>query len=230
MPAPRTRAETCKTTARRRFGAVAWIAAAGITALALGGCGSSGTRGRTVSSNLSAPACLPATLHQSAQLAGTSVDVSPAPGTDTADPQTQISFLGVPATEIHDVSVVGAHSGEHSGRLLGYSQGDGASFVPARPFEPGEQVVVHASIGEAGGAKPVVFHFGVDTPFSTAHEGRYANPAASSSDYQTFDTLPGVEAPILTVTVADRDPGAGELPLPDRQTARPGQPRRRGDR
>jgi hypothetical protein len=211
MPAPRTRAETCKTTARRRFGAVAWIAAAGITALALGGCGSSGTRGRTVSSNLSAPACLPATLHQSAQLAGTSVDVSPAPGTDTADPQTQISFLGVPATEIHDVSVVGAHSGEHSGRLLGYSQGDGASFVPARPFEPGEQVVVHASIGEAGGAKPVVFHFGVDTPFSTAHEGRYANPAASSSDYQTFDTLPGVEAPILTVTVADRDPGAGDI-------------------
>jgi hypothetical protein len=187
------------------------MAATAIAALAVGGCGSSGTRGRTASSTLSAPACLPATLHQSAQLAGTTVDVSPSPGTDTADPQTQISFLGVPATQIRDVSVVGEHSGEHSGRLLGYSQGDGASFVPAKRFEPGEQVVVHALLGAAGGAKRVVFRFGVDTPFSTAHEGRYANPAASPSDYQTFDTLPGVEAPILTVTAADKDPAAGDI-------------------
>ena len=53
------------------------------------------------------PACLPATLNHSAKLAGLPVDVSPAPETDTANPDTQISFLGVPATEIHAISVVG---------------------------------------------------------------------------------------------------------------------------
>src|SRR5665213_2891262 len=81
----------------------------------------------------SSPACLPATLSHSAKLAGLSVDVSPAPETDTANPHTQISFLGLPVTEIHAVSVVGGSSGSHSGHLRGYSQGDGASFVSDSP-------------------------------------------------------------------------------------------------
>ena len=100
-------------------------------------------RGRTGT----APACLPATLDHSATLAGTSVDVSPAPGTGTANPRTQISFRGVPVTEIHGVSVVGRRSGRHAGRLQAYSQGDGGSFVASTPFDPGEQVDVRAVIG-----------------------------------------------------------------------------------
>ena len=35
--------------------------------------------------------------------------------------------------------------------------------------------------------------------------------AAVASDYQTFVTLPDVEAPILTVTSPDRDPAAGDI-------------------
>ena len=31
------------------------------------------------------------------------------------------------------------------------------------------------------------------------------------SDYQTFVSLPGVQAPILTVTASDRDPAAGDI-------------------
>ena len=67
-------------------------------------------------------------------LAGTDVDVSPAPDTDSADPHTQISFLGEPAAQIREVTVVGRRSGGHSGQVRAYSQGDGASFAPDKPF------------------------------------------------------------------------------------------------
>src|SRR5271156_1563246 len=125
---------------------VALIAAA----VVLAGCGGSGSHG-SAQSGVS-PACLPATLDHSAKLEGLGVDISPAPETDTANPATQISFLGVPAARIHVVSVVGKRSGAHVGRLDAYSQGDGASFVPDTPFDAGERVFVQAVIGAAGGA------------------------------------------------------------------------------
>src|SRR5262249_32242565 len=68
------------------------------------------------------PACLPAPLAHSAALEGTSVFASPAPGTDTASPDTQISFRGTPVTEINDVSVEGSDTGYHYGHLYGYFQ------------------------------------------------------------------------------------------------------------
>src|SRR5271168_846425 len=77
--------------------------------------------------------CTPSKLDASALLDG-EVTVSPMPGAADASPSTQISFLGVPAAALRDVSVVGSRSGRHRGALKAYSQGDGASFVPARPF------------------------------------------------------------------------------------------------
>ena len=154
-------------------------------------------------------ACLPGGGEYSAALAGTSVDVSPQPSSDTAAPDTQISFLGVPADEIRDVSVEGSSSGRHDGRLRAYSQGDGASFLPEKPFQPGERVRVHAAIGAR--AKTVSFGFRVDAPFSTATVPEFPNPAAAPTDYQAFETLPGVQAPVLSVTVPDRDPAAGDI-------------------
>jgi len=163
------------------------------------------------------PSCLPVTLNHSATLPGTNVDVSPAPETDTANPYTQVSFLGASVTEIHEISVVGARSGAHSGHLHGYSQGDGASFVPDTPFDAGESVVVHAVIGAGRsrtvgeGGKPIVFRFRVDTTYPTATIPAFPNPPAAPADYQSFETLPGVQAPILSVTVPDHDPVAGDI-------------------
>jgi hypothetical protein len=126
--------------------------------LGTGGLGLSGSHSSV------SPACLPATVDRSARLEGLPVDVSPAPETDTANPHTQISFLGVPGAEIHVVSVVGRHSGLHAGSLHGYSQGDGASFVPDSPFDAGERVVVRATIGAGDTARRIAFRFRVDTP------------------------------------------------------------------
>ncbi|HEX4435809.1 MAG TPA: arylsulfotransferase family protein [Solirubrobacteraceae bacterium] len=154
-----------------------------------------------------APACLPTTLDHTATLPGTAVDVSPEPGTDTANPRTQISFLGVPAAQIQSVSVSGAASGSHTGSLRAYSQADGASFAPAVPFKAGEQVSVHAQIA----GRPVSFGFRVDTPYSTAKTPEFPNPEGAPADSQSFYTMPGVRAPVLSVTSPDRDPAAGDV-------------------
>jgi hypothetical protein len=159
----------------------------------------------------SSPACLPATLDRSARLQGLAVNVSPAPETDTASPYTQISFLGVPVTDIHEVSVVGRRSGYHAGQLHGYSQGDGASFTPDTPFAAGERVTVRAVVDAGNGGKPILFGFRVDTPYPTASVSQFPNPPAAPADYQSFYTMPGVQAPILSVTVPDRDPAAGNI-------------------
>jgi hypothetical protein len=170
----------------------------------------SGSRAHVTSAAVS-PSCLPATLEHTARLPGTDVDVSPAPETQTANPNTQISFLGVPAAEVHEVSVVGQRSGRHSGLLHGYSQKDGASFMPDRPFDALERVAVRAVIGPSDRDKPIVFYFRVDAPYPTSTTPGFPYPPAAPADYQSFYTLPGVQAPILTVTVPDRDPAAGDI-------------------
>jgi hypothetical protein len=193
----------------------------GVLALALGS-PSLRLAGGSASASLSPP-CLPAALAHSAQLPGTAVDVSPEPGSGTANPHTQISFLGVPAAQIRAVSVRGARSGPHAGALHAYSQGDGASFLPARPFDTGERVTVRATLaggagggngaaGDSGaGARQVEFSFRVDTPYPTAGVSEFPNPAAAPADYQSFYTLPGAQAPVLSVTVPDGDPTAGDV-------------------
>ncbi len=185
-----------------------WIIAAlasGSPGLHLFGASASDTASKT------SPSCLPATLEHSASLPGTDVDVSPEPGTDTASPDTQISVLGTNVANIRQVSVSGSESGRHGGRLYGYSQGDGASFVPDKPFDPGERVLVRAVIGAGEAGRPIAFGFRVDHPYPTANAPEFPNPLAAPADYQSFDTLPGVQAPILDVTVADRDPAAGDV-------------------
>ncbi len=157
------------------------------------------------------PPCLPRTLAHTAAVSGTDLDVSPAPGTGTANPDTQISLLGEPPAAIHGISVVGQRSGAHQGQLRPYSQGDGASFVPDAPFDPGESVTVRAVIAGRAGNTPIAFQFRVDTPYPTAGAPLFANPSAAPADTQEFDTMPGVQAPILTVTVPDRDPSAGDI-------------------
>jgi len=182
---------------------LAWAALAiglGSATLKLTG---SGAHPREVAAS---PACLPGAAGASARIAG-AVSVSPAPGSGTANPRTQISFLGAPAAQIASVSVIGSRSGSHPGHLRGFSQGDGASFEPEAPFVPGEQVEVRARIG----SRAVVFGFRVDTPYSTVGVKDFDNAQAAPSDYQTFYTMPGVQVPLMSVTVPDRDPAAGDI-------------------
>ena len=82
------------------------------------------------------------------------VSVFPIPGSRVASPQTQIAFRGLAARLLGRMQVSGSRSGRHSGRLASDSDGDGASFLPAKAFAPGEQVTVRTGLtilGAAGG-------------------------------------------------------------------------------
>jgi hypothetical protein len=179
----------------------------GVLALALG---SVSLRIANGSSRVS-PACLQSGAERSATLPGSGLQVSPAPGSGTANPAAQISFLGARAATLRALTVVGDRSGRHAGRLERYSQGDGASFVPERAFDAGELVKVRAAVGDGAQAQTVAFAFRVDTPYPTGPTRPFPNPPAARADTQSFHTMPGVQAPVLSVDVPDRDPSAGDI-------------------
>ncbi|HEV2974834.1 MAG TPA: arylsulfotransferase family protein [Solirubrobacteraceae bacterium] len=147
-----------------------------------------------------APSCLPSTLNSSAIKAG-SVTVSPLSGSRDATPATQISFLGVPARAISRVRVVGSRSGMHAGRLLAYSQGDGASFVPTRPFDEGERVEVRAEVRRGAYSSSVSDEFAVaerDVLTRTPEKIFPGNPA----EVQRFQSRPDLRPPAVSVTAS----------------------------
>ena len=185
---------------------LAWAVLAivlGSPSLNIGGSGSE--------AQAASPRCELGSPERPARLPDTNVDVSPAPESGAANPATQISFLGASPGEIQQVSVSGSASGRHEGRLSAYSQGDGASFLPAEAFEPGEQVTVSATLATSGAPRHVSYRFHVATPYSTAHVPQFPASPATPADSQSFVTMPGVKAPVMSVTTADRDPRAGDI-------------------
>jgi Arylsulfotransferase (ASST) len=159
----------------------------------------------------SAAPCAPSTLNRSAVLPGTSLAVSPLPDSYDASPYTQISLLGVPSGTLSAVSVSGSQTGSHSGHLRAYSQGDGASFVPSKPFRSGETVSVHGKLKTtAGRTQPFAFQFVVARPDALP----YAAPAHIASDpgeVQSFHSRPELEPPSLVVTAHSPQTSPGEI-------------------
>jgi Arylsulfotransferase (ASST) len=84
--------------------------------------------------------------------------ISPAAGTPDASPKTGVSVLGVPRKAIESVVVTGGTSGAHPGRLLPFSRGRGAIFVPRHPLTQGERVQV---VVRVRGRAAVRFSFAV---------------------------------------------------------------------
>ena len=144
------------------------------------------------------PTCGPASLDNSALQDG-SVTVSPLPGSRDVSPQAQISFLGAPSGKLRVLSVEGSQTGAHTGRLQSYSNGDGASFVPTRPFAEGERVTVRAQLTVGGASHALLDQFAVarQDPISTTPEG--SHPGAAS-EVQSFHSRPELQPPAVTVT------------------------------
>jgi Arylsulfotransferase (ASST) len=148
-----------------------------------------------------APNCLPATLGNSA-LQGGAVTVSPLPGSRDASPRTQISFLGVPAAQIANVKVVGSRTGGHSGRMAAYSQGDGASFLPSRPFVEGERVTVTGRLRLPGQpARALLDQFAIAREDAISSTPR-AVTLGGASQIQGFRSRPDLKPPVVTVTTS----------------------------
>ena len=147
----------------------------------------------------SAPLCVPSQLNRSDILPGTSVAVSPLPDSLDASYRTQISFVGAPVSELSDISVSGSRTGNHPGHLEAYSQGDGASFVPNKPFLGGETVTVHGKVSREGKTAPFAFHFSTAVEDPLGHVASTANPPAKAGELDVFHSRPDLHVPVITV-------------------------------
>ncbi|MGH2880336.1 MAG: arylsulfotransferase family protein [Solirubrobacteraceae bacterium] len=127
--------------------------------------------------------------------------ISPLPGTRDASAQTQISFLGVPASQIRDLSVLGSRSGAHTGHLQSYASALGASFLPTRPFTDGEHVTVSALLGPATNAHRATTSFQIARP-DAYRLVPFATSTQTKPDLaQSFVSEPTLKPTTVAVTV-----------------------------
>jgi outer membrane protein assembly factor BamB len=159
-------------------------------------CARSSARAPTLARSAVATAALACTLVACAPAAA--VTVSPLPGSVDAMPGSQISFLGVPASALRSIRVVGSLSGRHSGHLRSYSSATGASFLPRKPFTPGEQVTVSARARVGKRTRSVSTSFTVAQPASVTLTEFTAGPS-KASDIQSFQSQPQLHPPVVSV-------------------------------
>jgi hypothetical protein len=185
----------------RRNGLIAGLAAAALAA-ALSSCGSSDPSSASIAFGDQAAV---------AAAAANAVTVSPLPGTPDASPETQISFLGGAGTQVANVRVVGSRSGVHSGRLEAYSTGTGESFLPSKPFVPGERVSVHALAGTGTPDEAVATTFTIANQASVSQVEFPLNPGDPHA-VQHYLSAPALTPSTVTLTTpAKAGAASGDL-------------------
>jgi hypothetical protein len=143
-------------------------------------------------------------------MGASAVAVSPLNGTPDASPYTQISFLGVPANEIADVTVTGSSTGSHSGVLKAYVTQPGASFLPTHQFAQGERVTASAVVGPKGHTSTVRTTFTVlRYPDYTVSNGSPLQLSGHGLE-QAFVSQPKLKPPIVKVT-ANANASSGDI-------------------
>jgi hypothetical protein len=158
-----------------------------------------------------------AALSQSA--AAATFDVYPSPHTSLAAPGTQISFRGGAPATIGAVSVTGSRSGRHTGTLKAHSDGQGASFLPEKPFTPGERVTVRTHVPIAG-ARQGDYGFTVGEPVAVPPSPPF--PVLKGAQ-QSFASRTDLHPPTVAVTTAQPGTAPGLIFLaPKAGTAQDG--------
>ena len=135
------------------------------------------------------------------------VSVFPIPGARVATPQTQIAFRGLPIGKVGRVVVTGSRSGVHTGRFESDSDHDGGSFLPAKPFVPGEVVTVQTSLNIVGTAAPGTFHFTIATPSGSVPATPLPPAGRVPGDVLTFHSRPDLTPASVEITKQDPNPG-----------------------
>ncbi len=158
----------------------------------------------------SAGRCEAGALNISALLRGSTLAVSPLPGSYDAPPYTQISMLGAPAKALSEIHVDGSRSGAHSGRLRVYSQGDGASFVPSHPFLAGESVSVRGHLRVGTRTQRFAYNFVVAREDEHLYAA-IAHVSGGESQVMHFRSRPELQAPSLVVSATSPQSAPGYI-------------------
>jgi hypothetical protein len=149
-------------------------------------------------------------LTAGSQAHSSSVDVFPIPGARVASPSTQITFRGLPARRLGKIAVVGSKSGVHTGVLLADSDGEGGSFVPTHPFDPGERVTVSTRLSITG-ARRGQFSFGVATPAGSVPGGHPPSVGRTPGDLWHFVSRPDLTPAAVRVQTRSADAATGKV-------------------
>ena len=128
--------------------------------------------------------------------------VFPSPGSRFVSPRAQIAFRGIPAAELKSISVTGSRSGSHSGRILADSDGQGASFLPARAFTAGEQVTVRTSLSVLDGSGGT-FSFRVAEPAGSIPYAPLPAAPRTPGDVQQFRSRADLAPAAIRMIKAD---------------------------
>jgi hypothetical protein len=137
------------------------------------------------------------------------VAVYPTPGDRYEQPNTQITFRGIPASEIGTVTVVGSKSGVHAGQIEPDSDGDGGSYISTSEYRAGETVTVTTGLDIVGGTDGV-FHFTIETP-GPALTPETLPVAGGPNSVQQFHSDPGLDPAAVEVTKDDEPAADGDI-------------------
>jgi hypothetical protein len=138
------------------------------------------------------------------------VNVFPIPGGHLAAPSTQITFRGVPVSQLGSIVVTGSASGAHAGRVLGDSDGQGGSFLPSRPFTAGETVAVTTGLNIAG-AGAGAYSFTVADPAGRIPAAAPRPAPRVKADVDRFASATGLIAPAVKVTRQPARAASGDI-------------------
>ncbi|MBV8693681.1 MAG: aryl-sulfate sulfotransferase [Actinobacteria bacterium] len=138
------------------------------------------------------------------------VYVFPMPGGRVASSATQITLRGVPAAQIGSVTVTGSQSGVHAGTIEADSDGNGGSFLPAKPFTPGETVTVSTSLNVYG-AHNGAFQFTVAQPAGGIGPLHWPAAPRAASDVWLYHSRPDLEPASVTITKRSSKTAAGDI-------------------
>jgi Arylsulfotransferase (ASST) len=184
---------------------------AGLALLGAGGARAATATAATAARVTPAPTCVPAALNRSALIPGTSVAVSPLPGSRSASASTQLSFLGVAPSALAGISVRGSSSGAHPGTLRPYSQGDGASFLPRTGFVAGERVTVKGRVRSGSRATRFTYVFAVAWSSPIAHLPPGRQSAGTAGQVQHFHSRADLQPPAITVATSAPQVAPGDI-------------------
>jgi hypothetical protein len=134
----------------------------------------------------------------------------PSPGTNFDLPGTQIAFRGVPASQIGQVTVSGSVTGAHTGQVESDSDGNGGSFIPDKPFAPGEMVTVTTGMSVAG-ASNGSFSFTIERPSRPIKPMTPPVAPAGSNGLQRFRSRPDLLPPSIWVSKNSAPPSEGDI-------------------
>jgi hypothetical protein len=138
------------------------------------------------------------------------VSVYPSPGVTTASPETQISFRGKAPDKLGKITVTGSESGPHKGRIEAHSDGQGASFLPAKRFRQGEKVTVKTSL-EIAGAKHGRFSITIANEMPKKAIRDQPPPSHGRGATVKLASRPDLIAPAVTITAAKSGRAAGDV-------------------